>query len=72
MELTFIAIGFIVGCVITSIIFCIRHPVLGRIEVDEKNPEDVKWRFVLTKEVDFSKQKRILLKVDNNADLSQK
>lgn len=72
MELTFISIGFIVGCVITSIIFCIRHPVLGRIEVDEKNPEDVKWRFVLTKEVDFSKQKRILLKVDNNADLSQK
>ena len=72
MELTFIAIGFIVGCAITSIIFCIRHPVLGRIEVDEKNPEDVKWRFVLTKEVDFSKQKRILLKVDNHADLSQK
>lgn len=72
MELTFIAIGFIVGCVLTSIIFCIRHPVLGRIEVDEKNPEDVKWRFVLTKEVDFSKQKRILLKVDNHADLSQK
>ena len=72
MELTFISIGFIVGCVITSIIFCIRHPVLGRIEVDEKNPEDVKWRFVLTKEVDFSKQKRILLKVDNRADLSQK
>lgn len=72
MELTFIAIGFIVGCVLTSIIFCIRHPVLGRIEVDEKNPEDVKLRFVLTKEVDFSKQKRILLKVDNHADLSQK
>lgn len=72
MELTFISIGFIVGCVLTSIIFCIRHPVLGRIEVDEKNPEDVKWRFVLTKEVDFSKQKRILLKVDNHADLSQK
>lgn len=72
MELTFIVIGFLVGCVITSIIFCIQHPVLGRIEVDEKNPEDVKWRFVLTKEVDFSKQKRILLKVDNNADLSQK
>lgn len=72
MEFMFIIIGFIVGCVITGIIFCIRHPVLGRIEVDEKNPEDVKWRFVLTKEVDFSKQKRILLKVDNHADLSQK
>lgn len=64
-------IGFLIGCIVTGIIFCIRHPVLGQLKVDERNPEDVKWRFVLNREVDFSKHKRIVLKVDNHANLSQ-
>lgn len=65
-------IGLIVGCIITNLIFCICHPVLGKLEVDERDPENVKWRFVLTKDVDFSKTKKIVLKVEDNADLSQK
>ena len=65
-------IGLIVGCIITNLIIGIRHPVLGKLEVDERDPENVKWRFVLTKDIDFSKTKRIFLKIDNNADLSQK
>ena len=65
-------IGLIVGCVATNLIFWIRHPVLGKLEVDERNPDNTKWRFVLTNEIDFSKTKRIVLKVDNHADLSQK
>lgn len=64
-------IGLIVGCIITNIIFYIRHPILGKLEVDERDPENVKWRFVITKDVDFSKTKQIHLKVDDHADLSQ-
>lgn len=64
-------IGFLIGCVVTSVIFWIRHPVLGQLKVDERNPEDVKWRFVLTKDINFAIHKQIVLKVDNHADLSQ-
>lgn len=65
-------IGLIAGCIVTNLIFWIRHPILGKLEVDERNPGNTKWRFVLTKEIDFSKTKQIILKVDNHADLSQK
>lgn len=68
-------IGFAIGCILTGIVtcvtFCIRHPKLGVLKVDETNPEDVKWRFVITKSVDFSKTKQIYLEVDGHADLSQ-
>lgn len=65
-------IGFLVGGIITAIVSYIMRPVLGKLEVDESDPENVKWRFVLTKDVDFSKHKYIILKVDNKTDLSQK
>ena len=65
-------IGFLVGGIITAIVSYIMRPVLGKLEVDESDPENVKWRFVLTKDVDFSKDKYIILKVDNKTDLSQK
>lgn len=65
-------IGFLVGGIITAIVSYIMRPVLGKLEVDESDPENVKWRFVLTKAVDFSKHKYIMLKVDNKTDLSQK
>ena len=64
-------IGFLVGGIITAIVSYIMRPVLGKLEVDESDPENVKWRFVLTKDVDFSKHKYIILKVDNKTDLSQ-
>ena len=67
-------IGFIVGCIITGIVltamFCIRHPLLGTLKIDESDPENVKWRFVISKDVDFSKTKQIYLKVDNRANIS--
>lgn len=65
-------ISLFVGCIMTAIVCAIMNPVLGIIEVDESDPEDVKWRFVLTKEVNFSKRKWILLKVDYRTDGSQK
>ena len=67
-------IGFIVGGVLTGIVltimFCIRRPLLGTLKVDESDPENIKWRFVISKDVDFSKTKRIYLKVDNHANIS--
>lgn len=65
-------IGFLVGGIITAIVSYIMRPVLGKLEVDESDLENVKWRFVLTKDVDFSKHKYIMLKVDYKTDLSQK
>lgn len=67
-----ISVGIIIGFILTVIVYGLMLPVLGTIEVDESDPENVKWRFVLTKEVDFSKHKRIMLKVDNKTNLSQK
>ena len=56
-------IGFIVGGVLTGIVLtamvCIGHPLLGTLKVDESDPENVKWRFVISKDVDFSKTKQI-------------
>ena len=67
-------IGFIVGCILTGIIltimFYIRHPLLGTLKVDESDPENIKWRFIISKDVDFSKTKQIYLKVDNRANIS--
>lgn len=65
-------IGLIVGCIVSNIIFWIRHPVLGRLEVDEREPDNLKWRFVITGDVDFSKTKHIILKVDHRVNPSQK
>lgn len=67
-----ISVGIIIGFILTVIVYGLMLPVLGTIEVDESDPENVKWRFVLTKEVDFSKHKCIMLKVDNRTNLSQK
>ena len=67
-------IAFIVGCILTGIVlttmFCIRHPLLGILKVDESDPENIKWRFIISKDVDFAKTKQIYLKVDNNANIS--
>ena len=67
-----ISVGIIIGFILTVIVYGLILPVLGTIEVDESDPANVKWRFVLTKDVDFSKHKYIILKVDNKTDLSHK
>lgn len=67
-----ISVGIIIGFILTVIVYDLILPVLGTIEVDESDPENVKWCFVLAKEVDFSKHKRIMLKVDNRTNFSQK
>lgn len=65
-------ISLFVGCISTAIVCAIMNPVLGTIEVDESDTESIKWRFVLRKEVDFSKRKFIVLQVDYKNDISQK
>lgn len=72
MTCIWISIGIVIGSILTAIVYILRQPVLGTIEVDETDPENVKWRFVLTKEVDLSKHKHIMLKVDYRNNFSQK
>lgn len=61
------------GSIATNIIFYIRS-AHGTLRIDHSNPEKDIYRFDIDEAVldKISKKKRIILKIDNNADLSQK
>lgn len=61
-----IAIGIIVGSIIGSIIFrIVDGSKVGVMEVDESDPTDVKWKLIITKDIDFTKCRSIYFKVVN-------
>ena len=65
-------IGLIIGALIATIIF-VGQTAAGTLKIDHSDPEKDKYLFVIDGELDrLSKKKKIILKVDNNADLSQK
>lgn len=72
MEYVFFILGTIVGSlVVTSV--CTWRTAAGTLKIDHSNPEKDQYLFVINGELDqLSKKKKIVLKVDNNADLSQK
>lgn len=61
--------------VVTSIVVKIvldRRSTIGTLKIDNSDPEKDRYLFDLGDNLDkLSKKKRIILKVDNNADLSQ-
>lgn len=61
--------------VVTAIIVKIvldRRSTMGTLKIDNSDPEKDRYLFDLGDNLDkLSKKKRIILKVDNNADLSQ-
>ena len=65
-------IGLVAGCIISNIIFFIRYKFAGTLRIDHSNPEKDVYRFEIDKIDKLSKRHRIILKIDNNADLSQK
>ena len=68
-------IGAIVGVIITSItcfIFNKKRSSYGILKIDHSNPEKDVYRFEVLDLDDLSRKKVIVLKVDNNANLSQK
>ena len=65
------AIGFLVGMLFNELI---RHlqKAYGVLRIDHTDPEKDTYRFEIDNLDELSKKKFIVLKVDNNADLSQK
>ena len=64
-------IGIAVGASSTNCIFYLRSG-FGVLRIDRSNPDKDVYRLEIDKIDDISKKKRVVLKVDNHADLSQK
>ena len=65
--------GLLIGsllCNVLSVVYI--KGTYGTLKIDHSNPEKDIYRFEINNFDDLSKKKRIILKVDNNADLSQK
>lgn len=67
MKLLIFLAGVAVGSIVTN---C--RKTSGTLRIDHSNPEKDIYRFDIDDLNGLSKKKRIILKVDNYADLSQK
>jgi hypothetical protein len=72
MEYLLILIGLLVGSIVSNIIFFIRYRKAGTLRIDHSDPEKDIYRIEIDDLDGLSKKKHVILKVDNNADLSQK
>ena len=71
MEFVYVLLGVLIGSIISNVAFYIRT-ASGVLKVDHSNPEKDVYRIEINEFDAFDYKKRILLKVDHNADLSQK
>lgn len=71
MEYLSFAIGLVFGF-ITAILFICLKCRSGTLKIDHSNPEKDLYRFEIDEIEDLSKKRVLILKIDNNADLSQK
>ena len=68
-------IGIIVGVTVTGVFSAILVKVrtsYGTLKIDHSNPEKDVYRFEIDDIENLHKKKFIVLKIDNDADLSQK
>ena len=72
MEYLFAVVGVLVGSIISNIIFSIRYRKAGTLRIDHSNPEKDVYRIEIDDLDGLAKKKHVILKVDNNANLSQK
>ena len=71
MEWLFVLIGFVTGFAICNAIFgCYYNPV-GTLKIDHSNLKKDIYRIEIADLDRLSKKKHVVLKVDNNANLSQ-
>lgn len=71
MEHIWIIIGVMLGSIITNIIFYALS-ASGTLRIDHSNPDKDVYRIEFGELDKLAKKKRVILKIDNNADLSQK
>ena len=72
MEYLFVLIGLLVGSIISNIIFFICYRTVGTLRIDHSDPVKDVYRIEIDDLDGLIKKKHVILKVDNNADLSQK
>lgn len=61
--------GFITGLLV-MFLFLAHMNVVGTLKIDKTNPEDIRMRLVVENDDIMFKKKRIIFKVDQNANLS--
>lgn len=67
----YLAAGVCIGSIITIIVYHVRGSS-GTLRIDHANPEKDIYRIEIDDLDNLSKKARVILKVDNHADLSQK
>lgn len=65
------SLGVLVGAIIANILR-FEFKSFGVLRIDHSNPEKDVYRLEIDKLENLSSKKKIVLKIDNNADLSQK
>lgn len=63
--------GLFIGSLITNIVYLVKQ-ASGTLRIDHANPEKDVYRIEIDDLDALSKKKKVVLKVDNHADLSQK
>lgn len=65
-----IVVSFVVG-VLISVLFIDLRSGYGTLQIDHSDPEKDLYRIVITTDLDkLPKKKRVVLKIEDNADLS--
>ena len=72
MEWACILIGFVTGFSICNCLFRIYYKLVGTLKIDHSNKDKDTYLFEIDNLDELSTKKHIVLKVDNNANLSQK
>ena len=64
-------LGVLFGAIVANVLR-FEFKSFGVLRIDHSNPEKDVYRFEIDKLESLSSKKKIVLKIDNNADLSQK
>lgn len=72
MELGFLLVGYLLGCIVTMLIF--RKFIVGVLRVDRSDPDDQPYMFLeLSKSTDaVTSKKYVILKVHDENYISQR
>ena len=68
----YFCLGFVVGAVLMILYFRVTSKASGTLRIDHTNPDKDIYRFDVDDLDSLANKKKINLKVDNNAKLSQK
>lgn len=71
MEYLWTILGSVIGAIVSSIYFYYKSTT-GTLRIDHSNPEKDTYRFEIDGIDNLSKKKKIIVKIDHNADLSQR